>query len=1209
MKFFCLINPLNKRIKKKWRRIMRLTFILLVGCILTVSANSYSQNTRLDIKLKNGSILDLIEMVEKQSEFVFLYKDEDLNLQKKLTVNLKEATISQVLKEGFKEQNVAWDVYDRQIVLRKAGNPSAATVNSLQQRTVTGVISDQQGLPLPGVSVVVKGTTTGTVTDADGKFSLTIPAGADILQFSFVGMVTQEISIGDRTAFTVVMEEEITELAEIVAVGYGEMSRERVSTSISKIDENVMLNTITGTPGSLLQGTIPGLRVQQGTGQPGSVPTIILRGGASISSPQAPLVVVDGIVRHMNDVNTQDIKSIHVLRDAAATAVYGARANSGVILIETISGEVGRTEITYDYDVGLNIQRKDYEYANAEQYLYYQRLGVMRRRLTSAMANQNTPHPDGMDHQGFARPEYYDQRRIDDSNRHMFQNYINEGWQWMLDPVHGDEIYAYKDTIVFRDYTRSLIDEVFNMTARTQRHNLRFSGGDRRGTFSSNINYYREEGLIVDTYYERLAGKLSGSYNVLDNFEVDGNLNLSYAEQPTYIVANGLYRARIMWPTWNPWNEDGTPRAGPQTSESYGNPAFWKQIYDRRDNAIRSSFTLGAKWQILPDLRLQGKGNIYYVEGVNESFQKRIVGETGVVNDARPASASTNRHIQMQHNLNLDYIKSFGNHNISLLVAGEYLDFQSFYLSASGRGAATDDIPTLNASAEYTGINSERSGYRMISSINRLNYDYDGKYLFTSVLRVDGTSQLADNRWGTFPGFSAGWNMHREDFFLTSPLGGYFSYLKPRVSYGQNGNIAGIGRYETQGAYGFQTRYNQSASILNTAVINRGLLWERSVTFDAGIQFGLFKNKISGELTYFDRKNTDLLTNLALPNYTGFGSFRTNLGDYGNKGFEASADINILSSSSGWNWNLNVNASYVKSTILRLPENDQENNRQGGIQIYDPKQGKVVWAGGLQEGGRVGDIVAYKAIRVLRDWDDVWATVPDRIDEIIFGGVAAYGPAIYATIPQNERTGKYPIQPGDILWEDFDGNGIINTLDQFVIGNIYPNWTGGFSTSLAYKELSLYARFDFALGHTIYNHYLASLMGNQVGHMNFNTYVLDSWTEENKDAKYPVYSFGDYPMLNYKKGGLHYSTPDSHSSQMYEKGDYLALREITLTYTVPERLVSRIGIGAERIRANLTAENLHYFTAYSGWNPEQGGTDFGRYPIPINVVLGLQVSF
>lgn len=1082
----------------------------------------------------------------------------------------------------------------------------ASQAENLQQ-DVRGTVTDEEGNPLPGVTIVIDGTTIGTTTDVDGFYTLQNVSSEAVLVYSFVGFETERRVVEDRTEINVVMVEARLALDEVVVVGYGEMSRERVSTSISSLDQDVMENLVTGTPGSALQGTIPGLRVQQGTGQPGSVPSIIMRGGASISSPQSPLVVVDGVVRHMNDLNTEDIKSIHVLRDAAATAIYGARANSGVILIQTHRGEVGQTEVRYNYDTGINNQRDDHEYMNAEQYLHFQRLSVMRRRLQSAPGGVNVHHPDDTDQQGFTRPEFYDHRRIDDTNRDQFQDFLDEGWQWMLDPVHGDEIHAYKDTIIFRDYTRSLIDEVYNMNARTHRHNLSFSGGDSRGRFASSLNYYTEDGLIVDTYYKRLSGRIRGSYNVLDNLEVEGSLDLSYREQPSYLISNATYRARIMWPTWNPWNEDGSPRAGPQTSQSYGNPAFWKQVWDRRDNATRSTVSMGARWRVIPELRIEAKGTVYFIDGFNEFFQNRYEGETGVVNDARPASASTNRHIQMQHNLNVDYTKSFGNHNVSLLVAGEYLDWQSLYLSAAGRGAPTDDIKTLNSAVEYTSISSSRSGYRMLSSINRLNYDYDNRYLFTAVLRMDGTSQLADNRWGTFPGFSAGWNMHREDFFAASPISNVVSYLKPRISYGINGNIAGIGRYETQGSYGFQTRYNQEASALNTGLINRGLLWEKSITLDGGVEFGLFNERITAELTYFNRKNTDLLTNLSLPHYTGFGSFRTNLGDYQNRGFEASANILILTQQDGFNWNLGVNASYVRNEILRLPENDQENNRQGGYQIYSPDAGEVIWVGGLQEGGQIGDMIAYRAIRVLRDWDDVWETIPNRVDEVLWSGTA-YGPEIYASIPEEERSNKFPIQPGDIYWEDMDGNDTIDTRDQFVIGNAYPDWTGGFSSSMSYGNFRLYARFDFAMGHTIYNHYKMALMGNIIGHMNATTDVLDTWTEENKDAKYPAYSHGDYPMLNYKKGGFHTTNMNQHSSQMYERGDYLCVRELTLSYTLPQSIVGRIG--AQSVRANVTGQNLHYFTESTVWNPEYGGSyGYGRYPLPRTVVLGLQISF
>ena len=1197
---------------------------MLVFSVQLSASPSYAEVKKLNLNVEEATVQEVITEIENQSEFVFFYNHDWLDQsQRKVNLDLENATIHTVLEQLFASQDVTYTIEDRDIILvltKIEDTKEEKTEENIpelqvqqQEIEVSGTVTDaQSGEPLPGVNIVVQGTTTGTTTNMDGEYSIKVPADATLV-FSFVGYQEVTVGIEGRQQIDVEMEQAVTELEEVVAVGYGEMSKERMSTSISKLDPETMEDMSSGNPADALQGSIPGLRVAQGSGQPGSVPSMVLRGGTEISGADPPLVIVDGTERHINDINPKNIESIHVLRDAASTAVYGSRASSGVILIETKEGNVGQSEIRYDYNIGVNAQRDDFDYANAEQFLHYQRLGAMRRKKQIAYGGQDAPHPDDLPYYGKTQPQWFDIRWVEDSpedatvSRDQIQDYLNRGWQWMLDPIHGEEMYAYKDTILYKDHARELVDEVYNMNAQTQEHNLSFSGGNKRGKFFSSLNYYAEDGLIVDTYYKRFTGKISGSYNILDNLEGKGSFDASYREQPDNIVSNALYRARILWPTWDPWNDDGSPRAGPQTSASYGNPQFWKQVWHRKDNAQRSTAQMSLTWDVIPDLSVEARSSVYYVEGFNEFFQDRYEGETGVVNDARPASASTDRHLQQQHNLSINYSKSFGNHNVDFMTAGEYLDFESFRLSAAGRNAPMDAIKTLNSATEYTNIHSERSGYRILSSINRLNYNYDEKYLFTAVLRIDGSSRLSDHQWGQFPGLSVGWNMHREDFFAASPISNVLSSFKPRLSYGVNGDISGIGRYETQGQYGFQTRYNREASILNTRLINRGLKWERSVTLDGGVAFGLFNDRISGELTYFNRVNTDLLTNLDLPRYTGFGSFRTNLGDFQNRGFEANANIDIIRNEDGLNWNFGFNASYVKNEILRLPENDQENNRQGGYQIYDPDAGEVVWVGGYQEGEEVGDMVAYRALDVLRDRDHLEESIPNRVDEVLWSGTA-YGPEIYEDIPEDERFNKFPIQPGDVLWDDIDGNDTINHLDQFVVGNSRPDWTGGFSTSISYGNFNFNAHFDYALGHTIYNHYLMATMGNIIGHMNFTEHVLDTWTEENKDAEYPAYSWGDYPMLNYKKGGYHYTNPNSHSSQMYEKGDYLCIRKVTLSYTLPETLAGRIGAGSVRI--NVTGQNLHYFTNSTVWNPEVGGSyGYGRYPTPRKVVLGVNFSF
>src|SRR5690606_32192650 len=286
----------------------------------------------------------------------------------------------------------------------------------------------------------------------------------------------------------------------------------------------------------------------------------------------------------------------------------------------------------------------------------------------------------------------------------------------------------------------------------------------------------------------------------------------------------------------------------------------------------------------------------------------------------------------------------------------------------SGTGAPTDDIPTVNASTIFTPGSkfSSRSEFAIVSHFGRINYAYDQRFLLSPVYRSDGISSLsAANRWGFFPGMSAGWNLHREKFFQESGISSVISSLKPRISYGENGNVAGIGNYEVQGSYGAQGNYNNSLGFLNTGIISSGLRWEKSKTTDIGLDMGLLNNRITLIFDYYNRVTSDLLTNLTLPSYTGFGSVRTNLGSFQNRGFEFTVNANVLRSQTGVNLDLGANISYNQNKILKLPFNGNENNRQGGFQVYDPKQGRIVWVGGLQEGQPLGQIYGYQQLGIF----------------------------------------------------------------------------------------------------------------------------------------------------------------------------------------------------------------------------------------------------
>ncbi|HCU45972.1 MAG TPA: SusC/RagA family TonB-linked outer membrane protein, partial [Sphingobacterium sp.] len=487
----------------------------------------------------------------------------------------------------------------------------------------------------------------------------------------------------------------------------------------------------------------------------------------------------------------------------------------------------------------------------------------------------------------------------------------------------------------------------------------------------------------------------------------------------------------------------------------------------------------------------------------------------------------------------------------------------------------------------------------------RLAYDYDGRILINAVYRLDGTSILAQgNRTGFFPGASAGWNMHQEEFFKKSVLSKYITTFKPRISYGENGNIAGLGRYQVQGVYNVQTSYNGLAGYLNTSPVNKNLAWETSKTTGAGLDLGILNNRITVLLDYYDRRTSNLL----LPSYVGFPNITTNLGTLQNKGFEVAIQSQILKNPDGFNLNIGANAAFVKNKILELPYNGVENNRQGGLQVYDPASGQVKWVGGYQEGQTLGDIYAYKQVSIFKDDAEVSQIAGNRTDQI--AGIT--GPNLPAG-----KNGR--ITPGDVNWLDVDGNNIIDSRDQVYIGNINPKWTGGFTTNMSYKRFNMFSNWEFALGHTIYNDLVARTLGNYQGTFNYLELQKQAWSPTNTETDIPKVYFADQVVgskQNYTRGNNGNPSLNSNNSRFYEKGDYLALREITLSYDLPKWLYSKTHI-LSRARVYVSGNNLFYITKFSGPTPEPPvdgnnvatGVYGGTYPTPRSYVLGVQLSF
>ena len=1072
-----------------------------------------------------------------------------------------------------------------------------------QTKTITGVVVDATGEPVIGASVLEVGTTNGTITDVDGNFTIQVPVGAK-LDVSYIGYKTQQIVVGVPNTYKVILKEDAEMLDEVVVTGYG-MSQKRslMTNSISKLDDKVLQNAAMSNAAQSLQGTVSGLRVTNTSGKPGSSPNIVLRGGASINKNlEGPLVVVDGLVRSMDDINPSDIESIQVLKDAASTAIYGARANNGVILVTTKKGVEGRTQITYKFKGGVNFAREGYKYLDAGDYLYYQRLGWQRTNGGTSMENQK----------GFGVNSGVDLAFMTDANKHL----LNEGWRSMADPVDPDK------TLIFRNHAGELHDLTFRNAAFTQDHYLNLSGGNDKGTFSSSLGYYSEDGQIISTNYQRVNGTINGSYKLLPVLTVNAGGSFSWSKMPdlwTYDLKspwNGetgeyelFYRTMSMFPTWNPWNEDGSPAAG--WSNQDGNPYYWKDKLTRSTTNRKTSFNIGFALEILPQqLFLNGNSSMYYTDSQFELFEKKYQQIGQAPNTNRNASQTNTKVFQQQHALTLEYKKGFSGHNINAMAGGEYFDYQYQNLEARVSGAPTDDIPTLNAGTYRTYTTSVKTGYRILSGFARVNYDYNYRYMVSLVARYDGISKLSDNRWGFFPGISAGWNVHEEAFFKDSKFAEVVSLIKPRISYGLNGNVNGIGNFDVYGKYGSVGAYNGNLGYLNTGVVNSKLRWEKSHTFELGLDLGFLNNRIHMIMDYYDRTTSDLLTDVNLPEYTGFPSFKTNLGTISNRGFELEAKVNLLTRKD-WSWDVTANTSFVKNMVKKLPFNGNVNNRQGGEQVWDPKSNSLVWVGGIQEGKSLGDIIAYKQVRILRDWDDVRNHAGDFVDEV----ANLYGPnkaAEYAGKP-----GWKSIEPGDVLWDDKNGDNVINSYDRQVVGNIYPKWTGGFSTTLNYKNWSLYGRFDYAVGHTIYNDLKARILGQYNGSFNLITDVRNSWSENNTETSIPKFYWADQnAKKNITRSNNGTTNLNNNNSTFYEKGDYLCLREVTLSYKFPKNLINKVFLTGASVY--VTGQNLFYITGYDGTSPEpvmdiqangRGGIDNGRYPTPRTVLFGLQLSF
>jgi TonB-linked SusC/RagA family outer membrane protein len=1110
-----------------------------------------------------------------------------------------------------------------------------------QAKRITGTVtSNDDGKPVPGVSVIIQGKTNGTQTNNAGEYTIDAVQG-DVLVFSSTGFDSHQETIRAGTVINVTLSLSVAKLDEVVVVGYGTARRSKLTSSVAKLDAKILETGLRSNPAQALAGTIPGVRVSTTTGRPGSLPAIVVRGGTNFDGTGSPLIIMDGQVRgSLSDINPEDIGSMEILKDASATAIYGARASNGVILITSKRGKSGSSSINLKAKRGTNYLNTPYNFLSAEDYIRWSRMGVMQAIINGTFGTVASnsalsavgPRATGNLYKDPVTGEIldgnYDTRavwsvmRLSDINRELLGQ---PGWNTMKDAVPTNAAGNYDPNgtfadLIYRDFNYG--DYGLLKKATTQDYNIGMNGGNDRGGYYANVGYYDEDGLSLKTFYRRLNFSLNGDYKIKSWLKSESSLQFIRANWRDQSLQNGEanYWGRMLSapPTMRGTNVNGEWILGRDASD--GNPIVNIDKYKRSNQSDKFTFGQAFRVDIIRDLYVRLGAIWMYDEEFGESFNQDF--RTGILSRTNPntgwnrdraSSAFFDRTIRQTYNAIINYDFNFlAKNHVSAMAGFEYFDAYNKGFGASGRLAPTDDFADLgltlnNATSQTRGTDSYHQREKIVSGFGRLNYDWDGKYLASFTVRRDGVSRLLDdNQYGTFPAVSAGWLLHRENFMAFTKS--WLSYLKMRASWGKNGNIGigtsnAIGLYEVQGSYGSQVPYNGTIGFLQSGIALPKLRWERTNTTEVGLEFGLLRNRINGSIAYYNRITDDKLANVVLPTSSGITTIRTNNGSMKNTGIEMDLSYKVIKKTD-LTWDISANAAWNKNTVLKLPFNGNERNRQGGEQIYDPKTGQLTWVGGFQEGQEWGEVFGFVADGIIRTQKDLeeYNKVDIAAAQAYQNGGAGKGVASQKLITEkglNASGFRYiATQLGDMKWRDLDRNDTIDYRDRVSLGRVLPRWTGGFNTSLSWKGFTLFARLDFALGHIQQDFMQMWSLTSAQGEFNATDIVKDTWTPENPNAKYPRYSWAD--QLNTKNF-------DRPGSMFWVNSGYLAFREVSLSYSVPSRILKKAGITGLVLTA--TGQNLGYITNDLINLPERTGAQNSAYTIPTQLVFGVNLSF
>jgi TonB-linked SusC/RagA family outer membrane protein len=1094
----------------------------------------------------------------------------------------------------------------------------ALNVYGQQMITVSGTVTDAQGQPLPGATVLEEGTTNGTVTNNDGFYTINVPGNATLV-ISFVGMRTQRVAVNSRPQIDIRMEEETIGLDEVVAIGYAQQSRMKTTASVSSITDEELKNIPSVNPIQALQGKLAGVSIPVLSGQPGAGANIVIRGGTTLRpygenaggrdvttrDPSDPLVIVDGVFRDMNDVNPDDIESVQVMKDAASTAIYGARGANGVIVITTKSGRgKGKPSFTFRYQHGIENQIRNYDYLSAKEFLEVAR-PVMARGIdgysvqhalygglnSATVYSYNQPGQYG----NFKFTTAYLNNLIEVEGQEYVNNLLTQGWETMDDPVNPG------NTIIFKD---SHYQDVVWQTAYTQNYNFRVDGSSEAAHYNISAGYIDQGGTFIGTGYKRFSALANSGYKVNDRFNL--TLNLSYLwndDKYSDNTINDLTRGVRVPPLTRLYHDDGTPHIG-EGNNPRNRP---HQLYYQDFNSNTTQFVtrVSADYTIFPDLRYRPSVSLDTRHFKQMDFEKYYPEQPRPRDKYQRQDNRT--QIMTDHILQFD--KSINdNHNVMILGGFNYIHNTLFRVVGTSQRSPTDYISTITGDPQTSIIggnvvanidaNSLWAEDKSSSIFGQASYDYKDRYLFGASIRRDGFSNFAPgNRYAIFPSLSAGWNISNEDFWNSELI----NHLKVRSSWGEAG-LSNLSIGDTYGIYGVNL-YATESGVTRSNIPNPNLLWETTRSFDFGFDVSMFKRRLNIVFDIYDKLTKNRLAALPLAGETGFGSIMYNVGSLRNRGIELEIQATIINNNN-FKWNSNFSFAFNRSLIVELPENHREKNRINGGEVYNPKTGEYIEVGGWAEGERPDGLWAFQA-------EGIFATD----EEAQAWNVLDMG-------APNARIGT-PKHGGDVKWADLDGDGIINGHDLAFMGYRIPDKIGGIQNVLNYKGITIRFVMDYAMGHVINDGALAREMGSGRSSNEGaprQAIASNTWQKQGDTGmKYPRYSFWDAAQgqrnhlrqignsFGYSNVGID-NAYGVDNSIYYSKGDWLAFRELSAQYELPSRIVQKLMF--EKITLNAGVYNMGYITAYTGLNPETyKGYDEGGYPRPLQITFGATFNF